>query len=128
MRDIDPEQPAPIAETDDVPAGVTVDREQRTLTLEWTDGAPTVIPWATLRLACPCAQCAGEFGGATLDEAAIRAAADEIDMVDATIMGHYALQPEWKSGHATGIFTWEYLRELAANAGYGSIEPESAAP
>ncbi|HEV3312366.1 MAG TPA: DUF971 domain-containing protein [Chloroflexota bacterium] len=124
----DPEPAAPTAETDDVPTAVTVDREQRTLTLEWTDGAPTVISWATLRLACPCAQCAGEFGGATLDEAAVLAAADEIDMVDATIMGHYALQPEWKSGHATGIFTWEYLRELGLAANQVSQFESEAVP
>jgi DUF971 family protein len=27
-------------------------------------------------------------------------------------VGNYALQPIWKDGHAFGIYTWEYLRQL----------------
>jgi DUF971 family protein len=28
-------------------------------------------------------------------------------------VGHYALQPHWLDGHATGIYTFERLRELS---------------
>jgi DUF971 family protein len=34
-----------------------------------------------------------------------------IDKVDA--VGGYALQFLWSDGHYTGIYTWEYLRQLA---------------
>ena len=27
-------------------------------------------------------------------------------------VGNYALQLVWKDGHAYGIYTWEYLRQL----------------
>ena len=27
-------------------------------------------------------------------------------------VGNYAIQPEWKDGHHTGLYTWPYLRGL----------------
>jgi DUF971 family protein len=35
------------------------------------------------------------------------------------IIGGYAFQPTWGDGHATGLYTFPYLRKLAA-----SKEPE----
>jgi DUF971 family protein len=29
-------------------------------------------------------------------------------------VGGYALRPRWKDGHETGIYSFSYLRELAA--------------
>ena len=81
--------------------------------LEWTGENVTVIPWERLRLSCPCAQCQGEFRTESLDTSAIQKSDSETDIEDVVMMGNYALQPLWRSGHATGIFTWEYLRELA---------------
>jgi DUF971 family protein len=28
------------------------------------------------------------------------------------LVGNYALQPVWDDGHHTGIYTWEFLRDL----------------
>jgi DUF971 family protein len=97
---------------EDVPVGVTVEREAQLLRIDWPSGPPSVIPWIRLRLACPCAQCQGEFKTQQLDPAVILQTAGETELVNVTIMGHYALQPEWKSGHATGIYPWEYLRTI----------------
>jgi DUF971 family protein len=94
------------------PTGIRIDRESRTLSLSWTGLPDTVVDWTTLRLACPCAQCQGEFRSQGLDVVAIRGNAAELDLVDVVIIGRYALQPEWRSGHGTGIYTWEYLREI----------------
>jgi len=47
-----------------------------------------------------------------VDVGEIRGKAAEIDLVDVVIVGRYALQQEWRSGHATGIYTWEFLREI----------------
>lgn len=95
-----------------MPTGVRVDRESRTLSLSWTNFPETVVDWTTLRLCCPCAQCQGEFRSRGVDVGEIRGNAAEIDLVDVVIVGRYALQPEWRSGHATGIYTWEFLREI----------------
>ncbi len=95
------------------PTGIRIDRDRRLLSLTWVDSADTIIDWTTLRLACPCAQCQGEFRSEGLDMDRIRGNVAEVDLVDLLIIGRYAIQPEWRSGHTTGIYTWEYLREIA---------------
>jgi DUF971 family protein len=32
-----------------------------------------------------------------------------------TIVGGYGLQPEWMDGHASGIYSFSYLRSLDPN-------------
>lgn len=98
-------------ETED-PTGIFVDRQNRQLSLTWERSEASLIDWTALRLACPCAQCRGEFGSSGLDADAIRGNAAELDLVDVVVVGRYAIQPEWRSGHATGIYTWEYLKEI----------------
>jgi len=94
----------------DIPVGVTVERQTRELRIDWMTGPSSLIPWSRFRLACPCAQCQGEFRSQLLDPDEISRSADETELIDVRLMGHYALQPVWKSGHTTGIYPWEYLR------------------
>ena len=37
---------------------------------------------------------------------------EELRMKDVTLVGQYAFQIAFESGHATGIYTFTYLREL----------------
>jgi DUF971 family protein len=34
------------------------------------------------------------------------------DLQDLEPVGRYAIKPVWRDGHDTGLFTYEYLREL----------------
>jgi DUF971 family protein len=43
--------------------------------------------------------------------------AEELTLRDARLVGQYAIALEFASGHATGIYTFRYLRQLAANPG-----------
>jgi DUF971 family protein len=63
------------------------------LMIVWADGKESHYLAPRLRGMCPCASCKDEMTG-------IR------------IVGQYALQFEWSDGHRTGIYTFEYLREL----------------
>ena len=79
----------------------------------WEDGRRTSYTGEQLRWACPCAECRGEAGSpgrlsrvATLGE-------DELRIRDVTLVGQYALQIAFDSGHATGIYTFALLRQLA---------------
>ncbi len=38
---------------------------------------------------------------------------DELKLADARLIGQYALALGFASGHATGIYTFRYLRSLA---------------
>jgi DUF971 family protein len=40
-------------------------------------------------------------------------------------VGRYALQFVWSDGHSTGIYTWEYLREIAEAGGTAGGDEEA---
>ena len=63
-----------------------------------------------LRRECPCAQCVNEWSGErTLKPESI---ADDIEIADLTTIGRYALNFRWSDGHETGIYSFQYLRDL----------------
>jgi DUF971 family protein len=88
------------------------------LAIKWEDGSESFLSLEKLRRACPCAGCKGEMDvmgnlhknpERPLTPAAFR-------LVRLERVGTYALQPVWGDGHATGIYSFEYLRR-AAEAG-----------
>jgi DUF971 family protein len=82
----------------------------------WDDGVRTRFPGRQLRWACPCAECRGE-GGSTGRLATIGELPDDDQQLhDVMLIGQYALQIAFASGHGTGIYTFQYLRRLAAAA------------
>jgi DUF971 family protein len=83
------------------------------LEIEWEDGAHTRYPGAQMRWACPCAECRGEGGSTGRLDAVAELSEDELRMTEVVLVGQYALQIAFASGHATGIYTFRYLRELA---------------
>ncbi|MGH9465850.1 MAG: gamma-butyrobetaine hydroxylase-like domain-containing protein [Terriglobales bacterium] len=93
------------------------------VTIVWDDGRENHYSILQLRAACPCATCAdlhhtGDRSTAVPAPAAPGAALLPIyKPTGATLrgvqpVGRYALQFDFSDGHKTGIFTWEYLREL----------------
>ena len=84
------------------------------LEIAWEDGARTRYPGAQMRWACPCAECRGEGGSTGRLATLAELGEDEQRMTDVTLVGQYALQIGFASGHATGIYTFRYLRKLGA--------------
>jgi DUF971 family protein len=78
--------------------------------IDWADGHRSIYPARLLRLACRCAVCVDEVSGRPLLDAAGVAA--DVHPVSLALVGHYAVQPVFSDGHATGIFTFELLRGL----------------
>jgi len=65
-----------------------------------------------VRCACPCAICVDEYTGEhLLDPEKISR-----DIHPQTIqpLGNYAVSFHWSDNHSSGIYSWDYLRELAA--------------
>jgi DUF971 family protein len=80
------------------------------LRITWADGRACEYDASTLRRACPCAQCVDEWTGErTLKPQAV---SDEVQIGDVTIVGRYALNFRWSDGHETGIYSFQYLRDL----------------
>lgn len=85
------------------------------LAIKWDDGGESFISLDKLRKACPCAGCKGEvdvMGNLYKNpEQPLTAAA--VRLVRFEMVGTYAMQPVWADGHATGIYSFEYLRRVA---------------
>ena len=80
------------------------------LRITWADGRICDYQAANLRRACPCAQCVNEWTGQrTLQPESI---ADEVEINDLSIVGRYALNFRWSDNHETGIYSFQYLRDL----------------
>lgn len=80
------------------------------LKITWADEKVCAYDAARLRRACPCAQCVNEWTGErTLKPEAI---SDEIRINDISIVGRYALNFRWSDGHETGIYSFQFLRDL----------------
>jgi DUF971 family protein len=80
------------------------------LRITWADGRVCDYQAANLRRACPCAQCVNEWTGQrTLQPESI---SDEVEINDLSIVGRYALNFRWSDNHETGIYSFQYLRDL----------------
>lgn len=76
--------------------------------IEWGDGHLGVYPHQILRGYCPCAACQGHSGNIRYIEPSESQL--EIDKIEP--VGNYALQLEWFDGHASGIYSYKYLRTI----------------
>ncbi len=85
------------------------------LAIKWDDGGESFIPLEKLRRHCPCAGCKGEIDilGNLYKNPEQKLPAAAFQLVRLTSVGGYAIQPVWGDGHATGIFSFDYLRQLA---------------
>jgi DUF971 family protein len=85
------------------------------LAIKWNDGSETFVSLEKLRRCCPCAGCKGEMDvmgnlykgpEKSLSPAAFR-------LVRIETVGTYAVQPVWADAHATGIYSFDYLKRVA---------------
>lgn len=81
------------------------------LMIQWADGQETRYLAPVLRGMCPCASCRDEMTGVRLILPIH--ISDGLEFRKIELVGQYALQFEWSDGHRTGIYSFEYLRELA---------------
>ena len=80
------------------------------LQIVWADGHETRHIAQILRGLCPCASCRDEMTG-------VRVILpihipDTLEFRKISLVGQYAVNFEFSDGHHTGIFSFEYLREL----------------
>jgi DUF971 family protein len=86
--------------------------DARTLGIIWTDGRKDSFDAVALRRACPCAMCIDEWTRAPRLKA--EDVPDTVRPVRIDSVGAYALQIQFTDGHATGIYTFQMLRQLGA--------------
>jgi DUF971 family protein len=94
--------------------------ESGALVIEWSDGCVQEIPLRNLRSACPCARCRAEElqpkkpGG--LLPVLTSAQARPLVIERMTPIGNYAYSIEFSDGHNSGIYSFEFLRQLGQSS------------
>jgi DUF971 family protein len=81
---------------------------ERALRLRWDDDHEADFPFAHLRGWCPCAMCQGH--GAL--RMTYHPPAGPVDVVAIHPVGNYAISLSFSDGHSTGIYRFEFLREI----------------
>jgi DUF971 family protein len=85
--------------------------------ITWEGGQQTAYTAEQLRWACPCAECRGEAGAPGRLSRVKALSPEELRIKDVALVGQYAFQIAFESGHATGIYTFSYLRTLRTEPG-----------
>jgi DUF971 family protein len=94
------------------PTSVTVHQASRVLEIGFDDGQVFKIPFELMRVYSPSAEVMGHGPGQEVLQTGKRG----VGIQEVEPVGHYALQPTFTDGHQSGIFTWDYLYHLGANA------------
>jgi DUF971 family protein len=84
-------------------------RGARITEIDWADGHKGFYPHTILRGYCPCAACQGHAGGPL---SFIETTDSQRELDDIAQIGNYALQLTWFDGHASGIYSYTFLRAL----------------
>jgi len=88
----------------------------RHLAIDWKDGRKCLYPLELLRKMCPCAACKGIREEQERNPTRLRVLASHhegpLTVLNAELVGGYALRIDWSDQHGTGIYSFEYLRKL----------------
>jgi DUF971 family protein len=82
--------------------------EARRLRLTWSDGHVAEYDYGYLRGYCPCAVCQGHAA----PEIAYHPPAAPVDVGSIQAVGNYGVSIVWSDGHGTGIYRFDFLREI----------------
>ncbi|WP_421788550.1 gamma-butyrobetaine hydroxylase-like domain-containing protein [Hyphobacterium sp.] len=91
------------------PTKLDFSTSRKVLTVTFDDGQTGEIPFETLRVESPSA----EVQGHSPAQKKIITGKENVGVTAANPVGRYAVQIVFDDGHDTGLFTWDYLRELA---------------
>ncbi|NLY13888.1 MAG: DUF971 domain-containing protein [Gammaproteobacteria bacterium] len=90
-----------------IPNRIKLNKSSKTLELGYSDGQQFSLPAEFLRVHSPSAEVQGH-GNPVLQYGKINVAISNVQPA-----GNYALKLTFDDGHDTGLYTWDYLYELA---------------
>jgi DUF971 family protein len=93
------------------PTRIVVHTQSCVLEIAFSDGAAFRLPFELLRVQSPSAEVRGHGPGQEVLQVGKR----EVGITAVEPVGHYAIQPHFSDGHATGIFSWDYLHWLGTH-------------
>ncbi|KIQ35517.1 MULTISPECIES: gamma-butyrobetaine hydroxylase-like domain-containing protein [Pseudomonas syringae group] len=90
-----------------IPSAIQLHKASKTLTLKYASGEEYQLPAELLRVHSPSAEVQGH-GKPILQHGKLNVGLTKVEPA-----GQYALKLTFDDGHDSGLFTWEYLHELA---------------
>ena len=92
------------------PQSITAHSQSKLLEVTFSDGAEFRIPFELMRVYSPSAEVQGHGPGQEVLQTGKR----QVELTGLEPVGNYAVQPSFSDGHATGIFSWDYLYFLGS--------------
>ena len=97
------------------PTRLDLKRDEK-LTIHWQDGHTCTWSLSQLRSLCPCAQCKTIREEQSKRKSLLNILpgnySGQITALNAQLVGNYALRIEWSDQHDSGIYSFDYLREV----------------
>ncbi len=90
-----------------LPSKIKLRKASRTLELAYADGLEASLPAEFLRVHSPSAQVRGH------GQPVLQVGKQRVALVGVEQVGNYALKLVFDDGHDSGLYTWNYLRQLA---------------
>lgn len=94
--------------TEPWPTELRLDKEKHILTVSYADGQSFALPAELLRVLSPSA----EVQGHSPDQRITVPGKKNVGIARIEPVGNYAVRIVFTDGHDTGLYVWEYLREL----------------
>lgn len=91
------------------PVSIRLRRKSGVLELSYDDGSSFALPAELLRVYSPSAEVKGHGKGQEILQTGKR----HVALSGIEAMGHYAVRLAFDDGHNSGIYSWEYLYQLA---------------
>ena len=101
----------PGGETATWPTELKLDKDKRVLTVAFDDGAQFALPAELLRVLSPSA----EVQGHSPEQRVTVPGKKNVRIVQMEPVGTYAVRITFDDGHNTGLYLWDYLRDLGEN-------------
>ena len=91
------------------PTKLKLDKDKRTLTVAFDDGAQFALPAELLRVFSPSA----EVQGHSAEQRVTVPGKKNVRILELDPVGTYAVRITFDDGHDTGLYMWAYLRDLS---------------
>jgi DUF971 family protein len=97
------------------PVRLDLKRDEK-LEIQWQDGKVCIYTLSLLRSRCPCAQCKTIRQESEIKKPLLQILPGNysapLSALSGELIGNYAIKIEWSDGHGSGIYSFQFLREI----------------
>lgn len=93
------------------PTDIRLHRRSHLLEVSWADGSRFELPCELLRVYSPSAEVRGHGAGDRI----LQTGKKHVNITAVEPVGNYAVKLSFDDGHDTGLYSWDFLRDLGEN-------------